>query len=233
MRMRKKPNLVPRMERCAALLETQPQQLRGRWLQERPAFGELRLELGCGKGRFTADLAEQNPQTLLVAVEKVQDAMVVAMERVHERGLENVRFLDMDAVHVTEVFAPGEVSRIYINFPDPWLKTKQYKRRLTAPSFLRLYAAVLPLGGAVEFKTDNAALFEWSLSEFNLSGWEIRNVTRNLHSDGPVGIMTGYEEKFYELGTPINRCEAVPTVRPAEEDVPVTPKMPENPDQDK
>ena len=140
MRMRKKPNLVPRMERCAALLETQPQQLRGRWLQERPAFGELRLELGCGKGRFTADLAEQNPQTLLVAVEKVQDAMVVAMERVHERGLENVRFLDMDAVHVTEVFAPGEVSRIYINFPDPWLKTKQYKRRLTAPSFLRLYA---------------------------------------------------------------------------------------------
>ena len=209
MRMRKKPNLVPRMERGAALLETQPQQLRGRWLQERPAFGELRLELGCGKGRFTADLAEQNPQTLLVAVEKVQDAMVVAMERVHERGLENVRFLDMDAVHVTEVFAPGEVSRIYINFPDPWLKTKQYKRRLTAPSFLRLYAAVLPLGGAVEFKTDNAALFEWSLEQFTAEGWTLECVTRDRHANGPVGVMTDYEAKFHEQGVKICHCLAV------------------------
>ena len=141
-RMRKKPNLQPRMERCASVLETAPEQHRGRLLddigrltgRERP-FSELHIELGCGKGRFTAGMAESNPDVLFVAIEKVPDAMVVAMERVCARELGNVRFLDRDAANLLEMFAPGEVSRIYINFPDPWPKKKQFKRRLTAPSF--------------------------------------------------------------------------------------------------
>lgn len=230
MRMRKKPNLIPRMERCAALQDMQPQQLRGRWLQQYPGFDALRLELGCGKGRFTADMAEQNPETLLVAVEKVRDAMVVAMERVLERGLENVRFLDMDAVHVTEAFTPGEVSRIYINFPDPWLKTKQYKRRLTAPSFLRLYAAVLPAGGAVEFKTDNAALFEWSLEQFEAEGWTLASVTHDRHANGPVGVMTDYEAKFHEQGVKICHCLAVRPENPTPPEPPAEREAPERED---
>ena len=74
--------------------------------------------------------------------------MVVGMERVTERGIENVRFLDRDAINLLDMFAPGEVSRIYINFPDPWKKSRQYKRRLTYAGFLALYANVLPLGGS-------------------------------------------------------------------------------------
>ena len=120
MRMRKKPNLVPRMERCAATLITDPEALRGRWLEHFPGHQALHLELGCGKGRFTADTAAQNPDIFLAAIEKVPDAMVVGMERVTERGLENVRFLDRDAANLLDMFAPGEVSRISINFPDPW-----------------------------------------------------------------------------------------------------------------
>ena len=119
MRMRKKPNLVPRMERCAATLITEPEALRGHWLEHFPGHQALHLELGCGKGRFTADTAAQNPDVFLAAIEKVPDAMVVGMERVTERGLENVRFLDRDAANLLDMFAPGEVSRIYINFPDP------------------------------------------------------------------------------------------------------------------
>ena len=96
MRMRRKPNLIPRLERCAHVLENSPEELRGSWLDVYPGFGELHVELGCGKGRFTCGMAELNPQVLLAAVEKVPDALVVAMERCCERGLVNLRFLAQD-----------------------------------------------------------------------------------------------------------------------------------------
>lgn len=211
MRMRKKPNLVPRMERCAATMITEPEALRGRWLEQFPGHQALQLELGCGKGRFTADTAAQNPDIFLAAIEKVPDAMVVGMERVTERGIENVRFLDRDAVNLLDMFAPGEVSRIYINFPDPWKKSRQYKRRLTYAGFLALYANVLPLGGEIWFKTDNDPLFAFSLEQFEQEGWQLREVTHDLHADGPVGVMTDYEAKFYDQGITINRCVAVKT----------------------
>ena len=207
--MRKKPNLIPRMEQCAAVLESAPEERRGRWLSDFPAFSQLHLELGCGKGRFTAEMAAQHPDILFAAVEKVPDAMVVAMERVCARGLGNVRFLDRDAANLLEMFAPGEVSRIYINFPDPWPKKKQFKRRLTAPSFQRLYAEVLVPGGEIWFKTDNLPLFEWSVEELRAGGWELREVTNDLHGQGISGVMTDYEAKFHAQGVKINRLVAV------------------------
>lgn len=197
------------MERCAAVCETDPELLRGRWLEAVPGYFALHLELGCGKGRFTADMAEANPNVLFAAVERVPDAMVVGMERVFDRGLKNVRFLDRDAAALLEMFAPGEVSRIYINFPDPWRKARQFKRRLTAPSFLKIYAELLPRGGDVCFKTDNVPLFEWSLEQFAENGWQLSEVTRDLHGQGPVGVMTDYEAKFHEQGVHINRLVAI------------------------
>ena len=123
------------------MYKRQPEVHRGRWLADFPGHERLCLELGCGKGRFTAGMAAAEPDALLCAVEKVPDAMVVAMERVRDAGLTNVRFLDRDAALLPEFFAPGEVSRIYINFPDPWPKKKQFKRRLTAPGFCLLYTS--------------------------------------------------------------------------------------------
>lgn len=131
MRMRKKKNLVPRMEACGALLVADPRALRGRWRELLPGAKELRVELGCGKGRFTAETAAAEPDVLLIAVEKVPDAMVVAMERARDAGLHNVFFVDGDAACLPDFFAPGEVDRIYINFCDPWPKSNQKKRRLT------------------------------------------------------------------------------------------------------
>lgn len=206
MRMRKKPNLAPRMERCAGVLESTPEERRGRWLKDFPQFDALYVELGCGKGRFTAQTARENPGTLFAAIEKVPDAMVVAMERVCAEELVNVRFLDRDAATLPELFAPGEVSRIYINFPDPWVKKKQYKRRLTAPGFLKLYDELLPPGGEIRFRTDNVSLFEWSLGQFEACGWELRELTRDMP---PAGAMTDYEAKFREQGVKINAVTAV------------------------
>ena len=208
MRMRKKPNLLPRMERASAVLTGEPEQYRGRWLEAFPGFTALQLELGCGKGGFTCAAAAAMPETLLVAVEKVPDAMVVAMERAVEAGLRNVRFLDIDAVRLPELFAPGEVERIYVNFCDPWPKKKQFKRRLTAPGFLALYRQVLRPGGEIWFKTDNQPLFDWSLETLAEAGFRLSEVTRDLHADGPVGIMTDYEKRFYGEGKPICRLVA-------------------------
>ena len=178
-----------------------PEDHKGRWAEEFSQYREIRLELGCGKGRFTCEQALREPDVLLLALEKVPDAMVVAMERVVEQGIPNVRFLDRDAELLPEMFAPGEISRLYINFPDPWPKKKQFKRRLTAPEFLDKYRALLPEGGAVWFKTDNGPLFDWSLESFRGCGWAL--------ADMPEGTpMTDYEARFTEMGLPIHRVVA-------------------------
>ena len=211
MRMRKKPNLIPRMERCGRVQIKEPEALRGRWLAELGPWRELHLELGCGKGKFTVETAAQNPDILLAAVEKVPDAMVVGMERACAMELQNVRFIDRDVLKLPEIFAPGEVSRIYLNFSDPWPRNRDRDRRLTAPGFLELYRRVLRPGGEIHFKTDNVPLFDFSLRSFEKCGWTLSQVTRDLHENGPCGVMTDYESKFYEQGVHINRCVAVYT----------------------
>ena len=215
MRMRKKKNLIPRMEKCAACQVKDGFALKGRWREAlMPAAKELRLELGCGKGRFTAETARQNPDILFIAIEKVPDALVVAMERATALELKNVFFVVGDAALLPDYFAPGEVDLIYINFCDPWPPKGQAKRRLTHRGFLDLYRKVLVPNGQVHFKTDNQPLFEFSVEEFPQAGYALSEVTRDLHKDGPCGVMTDYEAKFYDQGQPINRC--VGTLLPGE-----------------
>ena len=209
MRMRKKPNLIPRMEACSDIWIRTPEELRGKWRELYPEARELRLEVGCGKGKFTAETAAAEPDILLIAMERVPEAMVMAMEKVKSMGLKNVFFIGEDVARVGELFAPGEVDLLYINFCDPWPHKKHAPRRLTHQGFLELYKKILKPGAEIHFKTDNAGLFDFSLEQFQLAGYTLKNVTHDLHKDGPVGIMTGYEEKFYGLGTPICRCEAV------------------------
>ena len=120
MRMRKKKNLIPRMERCADRLIRDPYDRPGHWRDLMPQAREVHLELGCGKGRFTAGTAAAQPDVLFLAVEMVPDAMVVAMERCVSAGLSNVWFISANADQLPYFFAPGEVDRIYINFCDPW-----------------------------------------------------------------------------------------------------------------
>jgi tRNA (guanine-N7-)-methyltransferase len=209
MRMRKKKNLNPRMERCAALLVEEPTERRGSWRELMPGAKELWLELGCGKGRFTCETAAQNPEVLFIAVERVPDAMIIAVERAWQMGLKNVFFVDADAARLPEYFQPGEVDGIYLNFSDPWPSNRHAKRRLTHPDFLLRYRQVLGEGGEIQFKTDNHDLFEWSLFQFPKAGFALTQVTRDLHATGIQGVMTDYEEKFHAMGVPINRCVAV------------------------
>ena len=207
MRMRKRNNLEPRLEACTSVWIRDPETRRGSWRSLLPEARELHLEIGCGKGKFTVEMAEQNPEVLFIAVERVKEALVLAMEKAISMGLKNVYFLSVDAAELDQLFEPGEADRIYLNFCDPWPRSKNAKRRLTYHTFLEIYRSVLRPDGEIHFKTDNAALFAWSLEEFERYGYPVQNVTDDLHRDGVVGVMTGYEEKFYALGTPIHRCE--------------------------
>ena len=219
MRMRRMKNLDSRMAATAAYRVDNPADRKGLWRELKKDCAALWVEVGCGKGKFTAETAEANPDVLLIAVERCREAMVVAMEKAQNMGLKNVFFIDMDVANIEEIFAPGEMDRLFINFPDPWPRKKNGKRRLTHRGFLDKYCRTVKEGGEIHFKTDNAPLFEFSVEEFAACGLEVKNLTRNLHENGIVGIMTGYEEKFHALGTPINRCEVVckPFILPKEE----------------
>ena len=137
-----------------------------------------------------------------------------------EDKLQAVRLLDQVGVQYVEAGNPGSNPKDAEFFQRAAsLPLKNAKRRLTHRTFLDKYCRTVREGGEIHFKTDNAPLFAYSLEEFAACGLEVKNVTHDLHKDGIVGIMTGYEEKFHALGTPINRCEIVckPFVLPPEE----------------
>ena len=104
--MKRKPNLAARTERCAHLLINEPALLRGRWL-DNFGYGELRVELGCGKGRFSVEAARAEPDVLFVALEKSDNVLVIALERAAAEGLRNLLFINVLADDLLDYFAPG------------------------------------------------------------------------------------------------------------------------------
>jgi len=206
--MRRKRKLTSRIERCEHLLIAEPEAFYGHWLSEL-RFKELHIELGCGKGLFTIETAKNDPEVCLIALEKTENVIVIALERAEQAELKNVRFINRLADDLMSFFAEDEVSRIYINFCDPWPARRHAKRRLTGQRFLELYKKVLLPDGEIHFKTDNMTLFEFSLIEFERCGFILSEITYNLHEKEPVGIMTDYEEKFHLQGLPIYRCVAI------------------------
>jgi len=172
----------------------------------------VHIEIGMGKGRFIMDLARQNPEINYVGIERYSSVLLRALQKMEEEPLPNLYFICMDAGNLTKVFAPGEVGRIYLNFSDPWPKDRHAKRRLTSPEHLKCYDAVLARTGQLEFKTDNEALFDFSLDSIQESGWQLLGCTRDLHHDPTMNegnIMTEYEEKFSSRGNPIYKLTAV------------------------
>jgi tRNA (guanine-N7-)-methyltransferase len=208
LRLRKKPNLIPRLERCAGLRELEPERLRGGWLREFGKYEDVYAELGCGKGSFTVRTAEGLPGILFVAIERVADAQIAALELAGAMELDNIRFITGDARRIADFFGEGELGRVYINFCDPWPSPRHAKRRLTSRGFLELYRRTLRPGGEIHFKTDDVPLFEFSLRQLGECGFEVSEVTRDLHEDGVAGVMTDYERKFHAQGVKICRCKA-------------------------
>lgn len=209
MRMRRKKNLPARIERVSDLLIKNPQELRGGWTTAFSGFTDIHVEIGCGKGKFTVETAAANPDIAFVAIERVWEALIIAMERAKELALKNVFFINMDAADLESVFGNREAGRIYINFCDPWPSRKHAKRRLTSPDYLLIYGKILKPGGEVHFKTDNTGLFEYSAQQFENNGFELAEISKNLHENGVCTVLTDYESKFIAQGKPIFRLVAI------------------------
>ena len=210
MRMRKKKHCADRLESCASLWIKEPEKLKGKWTEE--IFGHdnpRHIEIGCGPGQFICGMAQVHPDINYIAIDVVPDVLVLALEKAVSAELPNVRLIIADAAKLCDYFEYDEVKRIYLNFSDPWKKSRQAKRRLTHKNFLNIYKKLLKNGNLICFKTDNKALFEFSLNSFAEENFKLGNITLDLHNSKFEGnIMTEYETKFAEAGMPIYRLEA-------------------------
>lgn len=184
-----------------------PEELKGKWAEHFGNANPIHVEIGTGKGKFLTTLAMNNPDINYVGIEKFSSVLIRALEKQQELQLPNLIFIRMDAENIIDVFAPEEVDKIYLNFSDPWPKDRHAKRRLTSHQFLARYNEFLKKDGKLEFKTDNRELFDFSLEELAVAGWNLDAVTYDLHnSDMNEGnVMTEYEIRFSSEGTPINK----------------------------
>lgn len=209
MRMRKKKHADERIEACSDLLLKFDEET-GKYTDDFLRNDTLMLEIGCGKGSFICETAKRNPDVNFIAVEKISNVIIAALEKVKAQEIKNVRFIISDAARVCEALEENSVSRLYLNFSDPWPKKGYAKRRLTHRDFLNKYKRILKKDGAVFFKTDNRPLFDFSLEEFEASGFTLKAVTNDLHASeyAKDNVMTEYESNFVSQGININRLEA-------------------------
>ena len=210
MRARKRKNTPERIQACSEYFIEEPALYKDSWNKVFGNNNPIRLEIGCGKGDFVKGMAEKNPDVNFIAVEKATDIIVLALEKVNEAGLGNVRFINCDAELLPEYFNARMFDVIYINFCDPWPKKRHAKRRLTSPVFLELFKKILTDGGSIHFKTDNRPLFDYSLETFPECGYRLESVTFDLHTEElPYdNVKTEYERNFIAKGFKINRLEA-------------------------
>lgn len=184
----------------------------GKWQE---LFGNdhpIHIEIGMGKGQFLMELARRNPDINYLGMERYSSVLLRALQKMEEDPLPNLYFLCEDAAELPEMFANGELNRIYLNFSDPWPKARHAKRRLTSTEFLARYNLVLAADGQIEFKTDNMDLFDFSLESVEEAGWKLVGCSRDLHHDLTMNegnIMTEYEEKFSAKGNPIYKLVAI------------------------
>ena len=161
------------------------------------------LEIGMGKGNFIIENARRYPDINFIGIEKFDSVLVRAIQKLESVDLPNLRFIRADAKEIDNMFSK-EITKIYLNFSDPWPKDRHQERRLTSPTFLKRYEIIFKEEVRIEFKTDNRPLFEYSLQSFSSAGYLLEDVSLDLHaSDYPDNIMTEYEEKFSEKGNPI------------------------------
>ena len=212
MRLRKKPHTLEKLENFSDFVTTAKidSSRAGQWKKIFGNENPLYVELGTGKGDFICAMAEKNPQINFVGLEMEAEVVLKAARKIDEKNLSNVKIIVFNVNNIEEIFAENEIDRLYINFCDPWPKKKHAKRRLTYITFLQKYKKILKHGGEIHFKTDNRALFDFSLEQFELASLKVNEISYDLHAEEPPeNVRTEYENKFSAAGVPINRCVVV------------------------
>ncbi|MGE7836617.1 tRNA (guanosine(46)-N7)-methyltransferase TrmB [Viridibacillus arvi] len=210
MRLRHKPWAEEFIASHPDIVVPNPEEQRGKWNEVFKNDNPLHIEVGTGKGQFITGMALANPEINYIGIELFDSVIVKAVEKVQAAGQpSNLRLLKVNGSDLEKYFEKNDVDRLYLNFSDPWPKTRHAKRRLTHAGFLSIYENILPDFGEVHFKTDNRGLFEYSLVSMSQYGMKLVYVSLDLHKEMPEdNIMTEYEEKFSAKGQPIYRVEA-------------------------
>ena len=185
--------------------------LNGKWQTVFAKTQPIHVEIGMGKGGFINEMARRNPDINFIGIELYDSVLLRALEKLTLNPLPNLKLLHANAKDLNAIFEPGEVSKIYLNFSDPWPKKRHANRRLTHENFLKNYQNILIKEGKIQLKTDNRSLFEYSLWSFNHYGMAFTDVSVDLHAEPaayPDNVMTEYETKFHGLGQPIYLLKA-------------------------
>ena len=182
--------------------------LKGRWQadhfhNDRPIV----LELGCGKGEYTVALARRDPSRNFIGVDIKGARMWRGARTVTDEGLRNAAFLRTRIEFITSLFAEGEVAEIWITFPDPQLKSRRAKKRLTGPLFLERYARILAPDGRIHLKTDSQHLFNYTQAVIERFGLACTAADNDIYghgtAEGILTVTTAYEEEYLRRGLPI------------------------------
>lgn len=217
--MRKKKHLEERLENCNNLLVLYSDDSNFQTAIEKKEFidtdelfgnsNPVVLEVGCGKGNFACELAKQNPDINVIALEKCANVIVIACEKAMKENITNLSFIQTGAEYLEKYIKPRSLDRIYLNFSCPYPKRAYENRRLTNIRFLKSYDALLKEGAEIHQKTDNMHFFEYSIEQFSEYGFKLKNISLDLHNSNFEGnIETEYEHKFASIGMPIYRLEA-------------------------
>lgn len=218
MRLRGRKGIRESLEEQQGFVVLDPRSYKGKWSSlfgnDRPIY----VEFGMGKGQFISQMSYRNPDINFIGIDMYDELIRRASEKAKlawaEREVEyppNLRLALANVEYAEEVFAPGELERIFLNFSDPWPKARHARRRLTHPRFLDKYCGLLNDNGEIHLKTDSQTLFEFSLNSFADYGLQMTNISLNLHREGPnqEHVMTEYETKFVSQGINIHRCEVI------------------------
>ncbi|KOA94564.1 tRNA (guanosine(46)-N7)-methyltransferase TrmB [Clostridium botulinum] len=203
MRLRKKWWARPELDESPFFKSLdEARELKGNWKNEFKNDNEIYLELGCGRGGFAVQLAKKFSDNNLISIDLKDEVLVYTLRNIVNAELTNVRVIAMNIGMISEIFDENEISRIYINFCNPWPKDRHNKRRLTHTRFLTEYKKFIKPGTEVHFKTDDLDLFNDSLVYFEESGFDVLCKTYDLHNSEYVegNLMTEYESKFKERG---------------------------------
>lgn len=231
MRLRGRKGIRENLESQPELVVLDPKEYKGRWHERFGNDRPIYVELGMGKGQFISGMSVKYPDVNFIGMDMYDELIRRASEKgrnawkalnaaEEDAAAEDTAELGTDyppnlnlalgnIEFIEEFFEPGELSRIYLNFSDPWPKARHGRRRLTHPRFLESYRKLLNENGEIHFKTDSQTLFEFSLNAFAAAGMQMSDISLNLHRDGinDKHVMTEYESKFHAQGMNIYRCE--------------------------
>ena len=203
MRLRNNPKAYEIMEENADLVILKPEEHKGHYHDIFEINQPLYIEIGMGKGDFIYQNALKHPENNYIGIEKFPSVLAAAINKINKnQSLPNLKLMHFDAIELENVFENGEIDHLFLNFSDPWPKSRHAKRRLTSSKFLDVYRQILIDQGAIEFKTDNRGLFEYSLISLNQYPMDFEYISLDLHNspESEGNIMTEYERKFCTKG---------------------------------